>query len=209
MKLLNFKTIINIFIVTTLLISCENDKEDINTIDSTSTDLDAQIEADPNYIAMKNAINNSMNSIQKSLKSTNTSMVEFKNIYLDQNLEKSAEIFNQSNEFILSNIEIADLNYQALLKKYPTLEKEVNCSFKLDMNRIEAEKALSGIEHSRFISQFSSKEGDCGWRYYTCLAAVGAPALACAISTGGMAAYLCVLGYGAGAILCFDSYCHL
>ena len=158
---------------------------------------------------MKQALTNSMASFHNSLKSNDISLAQYKELYLSQDQDKLVKVFKGNKDIILSNLVIAQKHWKALSLKYPNLKNEAPCSFNLNMTTSEAKKALKGFENMGFIDQFSVKGGDCGWRYYVCLVAVGAPAVACAISTGGMAAYLCVLGYGAGAVLCFDTYCHL
>ncbi len=209
---LTFLSLKTLTLISALFISfsCEKDTES-TTDESTINEIivDKEIESDIDFILMRHALTNSMTSFHNSLKSNNISLAQYKELYLSQDQNKLVKVFKENKDIILSNLVIAQKHWKALSLKYPNLKNEATCSFNLNMTTAEAKKALKGFENMGFIDQFSIKGGDCGWRYYVCLVAVGAPAVACAISTGGMAAYLCVLGYGAGAVLCFDTYCHL
>ncbi|WP_340065954.1 hypothetical protein [Ascidiimonas aurantiaca] len=209
------KSVLVLFMGATLMvsgfISCNKDNEpmELETQQDNVVD-DSKILSDENFLAMKTAIDNVNNAIAQSLQQQNVSFEEFKTLYRQQNESRFANIFDDNSAFINKNMEAIKINYEALVAKYPELLTCVGCDYNLANSPDQVISSLNTLNGDGFAS-LAQRSGtfSCGWQYYVCIAAVGLPAAACVIGSAGsgLVSGLCVAGFGAGALLCLDSYC--
>ncbi|WP_299311475.1 hypothetical protein [uncultured Aquimarina sp.] len=192
--------------------SCESEETETNSIEAQIEIDDKAIESDPDYLALEKLLINNISLVQSSLKSNNVSLVEYKKVIIAKDEEKMQEIFNNNQVKISENFLLAKMHYESLILKFPQIEQEVGTGVDYNnLSKSETENLFQNLDKSDFldVSFVGKNNRRCGWRYITCLLAVGLPAWACVI--GGsptiVVSAACIAGYGAGAILCMDSYC--
>ncbi|WP_299221957.1 hypothetical protein [uncultured Aquimarina sp.] len=201
-----------ILMLSLVITSCENEETGATSIEAQIEIDDKAIESDPDYLALEKLLINNISLVQTSLKNNNVSLTEYKKVIIDKDEEKMQEIFDKNQIKISENFLLAKMHYESLISKFPQIEKEVGTGIDYNnLSKSEAENLFQNLDKSDFLDvTFIGKNNRrCGWRYITCLLAVGLPAWACVI--GGsptiVVSAACIAGYGAGAILCMDSYC--
>jgi len=173
---------------------------------------DKAIEADEDFIAMKNHMDITMELYRTTLQSKNVSMQTFTDMYVTNDEESLERVFAENQALILMNIKQANIHFEALKAKYPEMEGSFTQNCKTCDNNSLSPSDITRLENSNFLTVSGSQEFplyECSWRYYFCLLPNGLPAAACVIASGPtiVVPYLCIAAYGAAGINCLLDWC--
>ncbi|GAA0725950.1 hypothetical protein GCM10009430_32380 [Aquimarina litoralis] len=209
-----FRIMTFLLVMSLVITSCEKNEEvQSPQIQEVSDEV---IENDADFIALRDLLLNNVDLIKNSMIEEGVTLTEFKNVVIEDDQAKMQEFFEANQKEISQNFILAKTHYESLVAKYPIVAQEVNNAVDYsNMSKQDRISMFDGIDKSNFLSTSSAAKNDrrqCSWRYYTCLISIGAPAFACVVGAGStgvglVISYSCIIGFGAGAILCADSFC--